>query len=73
MIINTLICGSSSQQVQSMLLEHKETLTLNTAIGNIVIVRTEEATSSQLQDIKRTTTISTLRRKNSRRPPAKPV
>ena len=44
-----------------------KTLTLNKAID---IARTEEATSSQLQDIRGTTTIDSLRQKNSRRSPA---
>ena len=66
-IIDALIFGSSSQRVQSRLLEYNETLTLNKAID---IARTEEATSTQLQDIRGTTTIDSLRHKNNRRPQA---
>jgi len=50
-IIDALIFGSSRSRVQAKLLEYDATLTLHKAID---IARTEEATSSQLQDIRNT-------------------
>ena len=66
-IIDALIFGSSSRQVQSRLLKCNETLTLNKAID---IARTEEAANLQLQDISGTTSINSLCHKNNRRPAA---
>ena len=48
-IIDALIFGSNKPRVQSKLLEHDDTLTLDKA-GNIA--RTQEATNNQLQDIR---------------------
>ena len=59
-IIDTLIFGSNSKRVQSKLLEHDQTLTLDKAID---IARTEEATSQQLNDIASgSTQVHTLRK-----------
>ena len=59
-IIDALIFGSNNPRVQSKLLEHDETLTLDKAIN---IARTQEATSNQLQDIRgsQTTIVNALR------------
>jgi len=59
-IIDALIFGSNNPRVQSELLEHDDTLTLDKAIN---IARTQEATSNQLQDIRgiQTTTVNALR------------
>ena len=59
-IIDALIFGSVNPRVQSKLLEHDDTLTLNKTVN---IARTQEATSSQLQDIRgsQTTTVNALR------------
>jgi len=47
-IIDALTFRSNKPQVRSKLLEHDDTLTLQKAIN---VVRTQEATSNQLQDI----------------------
>lgn len=65
-IIDALIFGSNSQRVQSKLLEYDETLTLNKAID---IARTEEATTSQLQDIRGEKFINVLRQNNNNKRP----
>ena len=52
-IIDALIFGSSNKCVQSKLLEHDDSLTLDKAID---IARTQEATKHQLQDITGNTT-----------------
>ena len=52
-IIDALIFGSSNKRVQSKLLEHDDSLTLDKAID---IARTQEATKHQLQDITGNTT-----------------
>ena len=59
-IIDALIFGSVNPRVQSKLLEHDDTLTLDKTVN---IARTQEATSSQLQDIRgsQTTTVNALR------------
>jgi len=59
-IIDALIFGSNNPRVQSKLLEHDETLTLDKAIN---IARTQEATSNQLQEIRgsQTTMVNALR------------
>jgi len=59
-IIDALIFGSNNPRVQSKLLEHDATLTLDKAINT---ARTQEATSNQLQDIRgsQDTTINALR------------
>ena len=58
-IIDALIFGSANPRVQSKLLEHDDIMTLDKAVN---IARTEEATSSQLQDIRgsQTTTVNAL-------------
>ena len=58
-IIDALIFGSNNPCVQSKLLEHDDTLTLDKPIN---IARTQEATSNQLQDIRgiQTTTVNAL-------------
>ena len=57
--VDALIFGSNNPRVQSKLLEHDDTLTLNKAIN---IARTQEATSNQLQDIRgiQTTTVNAM-------------
>ena len=59
-IIDALIFGSSNPRVQSKLLEHDATLTIDKAIDT---ARTQEATSNQLQDIRgsQDTTVNALR------------
>ena len=48
-IIDALIFGSNNPHVQSKLLEHDDTLTLDEAIN---VARTQEATNNQLQDFR---------------------
>jgi len=48
-VIDALIFGSNNPRVQSKLLEHDATLTLDKVIDT---ARTQEATSNQLQDIR---------------------
>ena len=70
-IIDAIIFGSSNRRVQSKLLEHEATLTIDKAIDT---ARTQEATSNQLQDIRGShdTTINALRHGgNMREPPAR--
>ena len=64
-IIDALIFGSNNPRVQSKLLEYNATLTLNKAVG---IARTQEATSTQLQDIRggQITTVDALRQQHGR-------
>ena len=69
-IIDALTFGSNNPRVQSKLLEHDATLTLDKAIET---ARTQEATSNQLQDIRgsQDTTINALRHsENIRERPA---
>ena len=68
-IVDALIFGSNKPRVQSKLLEHDNTLTLDKAIN---IARIQEATSNQLQDIRgiQTTTVNALRQDpHTRQPP----
>lgn len=64
-IIDALIFGSNNPRSQSKLLEYDATLTLNKAVG---IARTQEATSTQLQDIRggQITTVDALRQQHGR-------
>ena len=59
-IIGALIFGSNNPHVQSKLLEHDDTLTLDKAVN---IARTQEATNNQLQDIRgsQITAVDTLK------------
>lgn len=58
-IIDTLIFGCYNPHVQSKLLEHDDTLTLD---RDIDVARTQEATSNQLHDIRGTdTTVNSLK------------
>ena len=69
-IIDAVIFGSNNPRVQSKLLEHDDTLTLD-KVENIA--RTQEATRSQLQDIRdsQTTTVNALRQgPHTGQPPA---
>ena len=69
-IIDALTFGSNNPRVQSKLLEHDATLTLDKAIET---ARTQEATRNQLQDIRgsQDTTINALRHsENTRERPA---
>ncbi|XP_028416418.1 uncharacterized protein LOC114540431 [Dendronephthya gigantea] len=61
-IFDALVFGSNGQRVQSKLLEYDETLALNKAID---IARTEEATSSQLQDIRGEKSVNALQQNNN--------
>ncbi len=62
-IIDALIFGSNSQQIQSKLLEKDNTLTLDNALA---IARTAEATSQQVQEILRPeTNINALQRSST--------
>ena len=67
-VIDAPVFESNNPRVQSKLLEHDDTLTLDKAIN---IARTQEATSNQLQDIggSQTTTVNALRQgPHSRQP-----